>query len=207
MIALIWKIWLQLLLRLIEWCQCFCQKDQKVVFETMRILPAAYRDVFSGKSYGNFTPKAFLRFKSLAIQELSPKIWIVVDSAVGNADAWVPICVCFGMPWFRGSQPVTSSGSPHFLGWCSQNVWRPVPAYNKRASTSGEIPKSTVLACKLIIGSAISRVQLFPSTNSSYTQCSSSTAVTYESSHAAGLYIFRLIKCAMAISCCFLISP
>lgn len=59
----------------------------------MGIFLAAYRAVFSGKSYRNFTPKPFLRFTALAIQEFSPKIWIVVGSAAGNPDVCIPICV------------------------------------------------------------------------------------------------------------------
>lgn len=158
----------------------------------MRILLAAYRDVFSGKSYRNFSPKTFFRFKSLAIQELNPKIWMVVGSPVGNPDVLVPICMCFGMPWFQGSQPVTSFETPSFLGWCSQNIWRPVPIHNERASTSGEIPKSMVLTSKLIIGCAITSGWLFASMDSSYTHCSSMD-VTYKSTNAARRYIFRLL--------------
>lgn len=111
----------------------------------------------------------FFRFKSLAIQELNPKIWMVVGSAAGKPDVWVSICVCFGMPWFQGSQPVTSFESPNFLGWCSQNIWQSVPIHNERESTSGQIPKSTVLTCKLIVGCAITSVWLFLSMDSSYT--------------------------------------
>lgn len=168
----------------------------------MRILLAAYRDVFSGKSYRNFIPKPFLRFKSLAIQVLNPKIWMAVGSAVANPDAWVPICVCFGMPWFQSRQPATSFETPDFLGWCGQKIWRPVPAHNERASARGETPKSTVLTCKLIMGCA----WLFPAMDSSYAHWSG-VDVTYRVHWCSwALYFQTAIEYGMAISCYFLIS-
>lgn len=208
MIEIMWKMWSsQLLLCFIEKCQCYCQKDQKAIFETMKILLAAYGVVLSGKSYRNFSLKPFLRFKSLATHELNPEIWTVVGSTSGKPDVWVPICVCLGMPWFQGSKSATSSGTPDLLGWCSQNIWVPVQTHNERASTSGEIPKSMVWTCKLITGWAANAVWLFPSTDSICTGCGS-LDVTHRAHWCSwAWYLQAAIEYAMVISRHFLISP
>lgn len=92
---------------------------------------------------------------------------MVVGSAVGNPDVYIPICVCFGMPWFQGSLCVMSFETPSFLGWCNHNIWRSVPTHNEKASTSGEIPKSMVFTCKMIIDCVITSAWVFPSLDSS----------------------------------------
>lgn len=94
---------------------------------------------------------------------------MVVGNAVGNADLWVPICVCFGMSWFQGSQAVTSFETPDFLGWCSQDIRRAVPRHNERASTSGESPKWTALTWKLNTGWALTSDDFLQRTAATHT--------------------------------------